>query len=110
MLFTCELAGRLEGSGVTANCVDPGFVRGTNIGRTLPFAYKAIGAILMPFMTTPQKAAAGVAWASTAPELAAVSGAYLKRGKPVTSSKESHDPGLARRLWDVTEALVEPTA
>lgn len=109
VLFTYELARRLDGSGVTANCVDPGFVRGTDIGRTLPFAYKAIGAILTPFMTTPQKAAAGVAWTATAPELAEVSGAYLKRGKRVASSKESRDPLLARRLWEATEALLQAT-
>jgi NAD(P)-dependent dehydrogenase (short-subunit alcohol dehydrogenase family) len=107
VLFTYELAHRLEGSGVTANCVDPGFVRGTNIGRTLPFAYRAIGAILLPFMTTPTKAAAGVSWAATAPELADVTGAYLKRGERASSSKDSRDRDLARRLWDVTEQLVK---
>jgi NAD(P)-dependent dehydrogenase (short-subunit alcohol dehydrogenase family) len=110
VLFTYELARRLEGSGVTANCVDPGFVRGTNIGQTLPFAYKAVGAILLPFMTTPTKAATGVAWAATASELAHVTGAYLKRGKQAASSKASRDPDLARRLWDVTEKMVTPPA
>src|SRR5205807_9928997 len=58
VLFTYELARRLQGSGVTANCVDPGFVRGTNIGQTLPASYKAVGTLLMPFMITPSKAAA----------------------------------------------------
>ncbi len=110
VLFTYELARRLKGSGVTANCVDPGFVRSTNIGQTLPFVYKAIGAILLPFMTTPPKAAAGVTWAATAPELAAVSGAYLKRGKRASSTTESRDPDLAQRLWEVSEAFVKPTA
>jgi len=108
VLFTYELARRLDGSGVTANCVDPGFVRGTSIGQTLPAAYKAVGVLLMPFMTTPTKAAAGVAWAASAPELAGVNGAYLKRGKQASSSKDSRDPNLARRLWDATDALIKP--
>jgi NAD(P)-dependent dehydrogenase (short-subunit alcohol dehydrogenase family) len=110
VLFTYELARRLEGRGVTANCVDPGFARGTNIGQTLPFAYKVAGAILLPFMTTPTKAATGVAWAATASDLAHVTGAYLKRGKQAASSKASRDPDLARRLWDVTEKMVKPPA
>jgi NAD(P)-dependent dehydrogenase (short-subunit alcohol dehydrogenase family) len=108
VLFTYELARRLDGSGVTANCVDPGFVRGTSIGQTLPLAYKAAGVLLMPFMIAPAKAAAGVAWAASAPDLAGVNGVYLKRGKQATSSKDSRDPDLARRLWVATEALVKP--
>ena len=108
LLFTYELSRRLEGTGVTVNAVDPGFVRGTNIGTTLPAAYKAIGIVLMPFMTTPEKAAANVAWAASAPELTGVTGAYLKGGKQVTSSKDSRDVDLASRLWDATEALVKP--
>jgi NAD(P)-dependent dehydrogenase (short-subunit alcohol dehydrogenase family) len=106
VLFTYELARRLQGSGVTANCVDPGFVRGTNIGQTLPGGYKAVGTLLMPFMITPSKAAASVAWAASAPELEDVTGAYLKRGKQVSSSKDSRDPALGRRLWETTEALL----
>ena len=105
VLFTYELARRLQGSGVTANCVDPGFVRGTNIGQTLPAVYKAVGTLLMPLMITPTKAAGSVTWAASAPELADVTGAYLKRGKQVSSSKDSRDPELARRLWKATEAL-----
>jgi NAD(P)-dependent dehydrogenase (short-subunit alcohol dehydrogenase family) len=108
VLFTYELARRLDGSAVTANCVDPGFVRGTSIGQTLPLAYKAAGVLLMPFMIAPAKAAAGVAWAASAPDLAGVNGVYLKRGKQATSSKDSRDPDLARRLWVATEALVKP--
>jgi len=108
VLFTYELSRRVQGSGVTVNGVDPGFVRGTNIGTTLPAAYKAIGVLLMPFMTTPEKAAGGVAWAASAPELAGVTGAYLKGRKQVSSSKDSQDPDLARRLWEASEALVKP--
>jgi NAD(P)-dependent dehydrogenase (short-subunit alcohol dehydrogenase family) len=109
VLFTYELARRVQGSRVTANCVDPGFVRGTNIGQTLPAGYKAVGTLLMPFMITPSKAAASVAWAASAAELEDVSGAYLKRGKQISSSKDSRDPELGRRLWETTEALVNRT-
>jgi NAD(P)-dependent dehydrogenase (short-subunit alcohol dehydrogenase family) len=108
VLFTYELARRVKSSGVTVNAVDPGFVRGTNIGTTLPAAYKAIGVLLMPFMTTPEKAASAVAWAASAPELADVTGAYIKGGKQVSSSKDSGDADLAGRLWEATEALVKP--
>jgi NAD(P)-dependent dehydrogenase (short-subunit alcohol dehydrogenase family) len=107
VLFTYELARRQAGTGVTANCVDPGFVRGTELGRTLPRGYQVIGTLLTPFMTTPAKAAEGIAWAAAAPELDGTTGAYFKRRKQVRSSAPSNDPELARRLWEATEALVD---
>lgn len=103
---TYELARRLAGTGVTANCVDPGFVRGTGIGATLPPAYKAMGLVMTPFMAPPAKAAANVAWAATAPELAQVTGAYLKGGRIGRSSRRSQDRQEAQRLWDATERLL----
>ena len=106
VLHTYELARRLRGTGVTANCVDPGFVRGTRIGRTLPFGYQLMGVLMTPFMASPAKGADTLVWAATAPELDQVSGAYLKRRKQATSSKRSQDHDLAARLWEVTEHLV----
>ena len=89
MLFTYELARRQAARGVTANCVDPGFVKGTNLGRTLPKAYQAIGILLTPFMVTPAKSAETAVWAASSPELTTTTGAYFKRGKQVTSSGAS---------------------
>jgi NAD(P)-dependent dehydrogenase (short-subunit alcohol dehydrogenase family) len=106
VLFTYELARRLQGSGVTANCVDPGFVKHTDIGRTLPWGYQLIGALLTPFMAEPEQAAETIVQAVCAGELATTSGVYLKGGRAIRSSQQSYDTGLARRLWDRTEALL----
>jgi NAD(P)-dependent dehydrogenase (short-subunit alcohol dehydrogenase family) len=106
VVHTYELARRLQGTGVTANCVDPGFVKGTGIGRTLPALYQVMGVLMTPFMASPTKGAETLVWAATAPELQQVSGAYLKKRKQASSSKRSRDPELATRLWDVTERLV----
>ena len=106
VLFTYELARRLRGSGVTANCVDPGFVKHTNIGRTLPWPYQLVGTLLTPFMAQPEKAAEAIVQAVSASELGEVSGAYLKGGRRIRSSKQSYEVELARRLWDRTEELL----
>src|SRR5262249_52398874 len=50
ILFTYELARRVEGTSVTVNAADPGFVRGTGIGTTLPLGYKLAGALMWPFI------------------------------------------------------------
>jgi NAD(P)-dependent dehydrogenase (short-subunit alcohol dehydrogenase family) len=103
--FTYELARRLPANQVTANCFDPGFVRGTNIGKTLPRGYQVMGLVFTPFMSTVAKAGNGLVQAATDPALASVTGAYLKGGKQVASSRESQDPELARRLWESAAAL-----
>jgi NAD(P)-dependent dehydrogenase (short-subunit alcohol dehydrogenase family) len=104
--FTNELARRLLADQVTANCFDPGFVRGTNIGTTFPRSYHVMGLLFTPFMSTVAKAARGLVQATTDPVLDSVTGAYLKGGKQIASSKESQDPELARRLWASAETLI----
>ena len=106
VLFTYELARRLDGTRVTANCVDPGFVKGTALGRTLPKAYQFIGMVLTPFMVSPERGAQTAVWAASSAELATTTGTYFKRGKQVRSSEATYDVDLARRLWDATEALL----
>jgi len=107
VMFTYELARRLAGTGVTANAADPGFVKGTQLGRTLPRAYQLIGTVLTPFMVTPARGAQVVVTAASAPELAATTGAYLKRDKQIRSSGASYDTDVARRLWDATATATE---
>ncbi|MBV9093501.1 MAG: SDR family oxidoreductase [Streptosporangiaceae bacterium] len=109
VLFTYELARRLRDEHVSANCVDPGFVRGTNIGQDIAAGYRLVGALMWPFMTSPSKAAEDVVWAATDPALTDVSGVYLKRRKHIQSSADSRDPQLAARLWDATEQLLATT-
>jgi NAD(P)-dependent dehydrogenase (short-subunit alcohol dehydrogenase family) len=108
VVFTYELARRLQGTGVTANCVDPGFVR-TSLGSTMPVGYRLAGTLMWPFMARPEKGARTSVWAASSPELAEVTAAYFKAERPVETRQTTHDRETAERLWQVTETLVAGT-
>ena len=104
ILFTYELARRLEGTGVTANTLHPGVVR-TGFGKDLG-GFMAVGVrILAPFMMSSGKAAKAEVRLASAPELENVSGKFFKKGKEAKSSAESYNAEAARRLWEVSEEL-----
>jgi NAD(P)-dependent dehydrogenase (short-subunit alcohol dehydrogenase family) len=105
ILFTYELARRLEGSGVTANAVHPGQVA-TDIWRT---NFSILGPLIQGVIRltglTPEQGADTVIFLAASPEAAGVSGKYFVRRKAVRSSPISYDEEAARRLWEVSEAL-----
>ena len=104
VFFTYELARRLEGTGVTANCLHPGVVA-TAIFRDTPLWLRAGLALARPFILGAAQGADTVLYLATAPEVAEVSGRYFEQRKPVQSSSVSYDTEVARRLWEVSEAL-----
>jgi NAD(P)-dependent dehydrogenase (short-subunit alcohol dehydrogenase family) len=107
ILFTLELARRLEGTGVTANSLHPGTVR-TGYGADgdargfLSFGIKIAG----PFFLSPAKGARTSVYLASSPEVEGVSGQYFVKCKPRTPRKWARDPEAARRLWQVSEELV----
>jgi NAD(P)-dependent dehydrogenase (short-subunit alcohol dehydrogenase family) len=103
VLFTTELARRLNGSGVTVVSVSPGPTR-TNFA--MPSG--ALGALLGAMQHTPMfkpagQAAGGIAWAATAPELAGNSGALYMRGKQLSLKGAATDRSLAAQIWSISE-------
>jgi retinol dehydrogenase 14 len=106
--FTYELARRLHGTGVTANCVDPGFVR-TSLGSTMPVGYRLVGMLMFPFLARPEKGARTSVWAASNPDLAEITGSYFKAERPVETAPQTHDRETAERLWQVSEGLVAGT-
>ncbi len=104
VLFTYELARRLQGTGVTANCLHPGLVA-TAIFRDAPLWMRAGLALARPFILRSERGADTVLYLATDPEVAEVTGRYFEQRKPVQSSPLSYDTDVARRLWDVSEAL-----
>ena len=102
VLFTHELARRLEGSGVSANCLHPGVVA-TNIFRDSPRLLRALFA--GPLALSPERGADTVLYLASAPEVAGASGRYFVRRRPVRPSRAARDSNAARRLWQASEAL-----
>jgi NAD(P)-dependent dehydrogenase (short-subunit alcohol dehydrogenase family) len=98
VLFTYALARRLEGSGVTANCLHPGGVA-TGFGQNRPGALKLLLRLAKPFLITPEQGAATSIHLASSPELEGVSGQYFAKCKPARSSAASHDEALQERLW-----------
>ena len=109
VLFTYELARRLDGTGVTANCVHPGRVK-TSIGekhfsKLLANVWRIIK--VLPATISLEEGAATSVYLASSPEVAAVSGKYFVKCKPTSSAKLSHDPLLARKLWHISEEMTD---
>jgi NAD(P)-dependent dehydrogenase (short-subunit alcohol dehydrogenase family) len=101
VLFTRELARRLEGTGVTANAMHPGIVA-TNIDAGMPLWVRLIFRV---FGIPPERGAATAVYLATAPEVEGVSGRYFVKEKEVRPAPSALDDATARRLWDVSEAM-----
>jgi NAD(P)-dependent dehydrogenase (short-subunit alcohol dehydrogenase family) len=107
ILFTYELARRLDGTGVAAHTVSPRFTR-TNLNRNYPWLIRQIAA----FQTwrakavAPEVGAQDVLYPLLAPELEGQTGQYFVEGRAAQSSPESYNLEDARRLWAISEELV----
>lgn len=101
ILFTYELARRLEGTAVTANCLHPGIIA-TNLARDMP---KIIDLALRAFFTSPEKGADTTVYLTSSPEVEGVTGKYFIDCKEAPSNEESYNTEIARRLWDVSARL-----
>jgi NAD(P)-dependent dehydrogenase (short-subunit alcohol dehydrogenase family) len=110
VVWSAELARRLEGSGVTANALHPGVV-GTNIGSSTTPTWMRIGMRLVrPLLLTPDKGAATSIYLASSPEVEKVTGKYFDKKKPVEVDPAARNPETARRLWAVSQALTEKSA
>ena len=105
-LFTYELAERLAGSGVTANCVDPGLVATDLMRERLLFRPRPLRALWERVLLTPEQGARAPVYAASAPELAGVTGQCFDwRRRRVRTSRRSRDAVSRERLWRVSEEL-----
>ncbi len=104
ILFTRELARRLAGTGVTANCLHPGVVAtrfgdssGGWVGRLIP--------LLRPFFLSPEKGADTLVYLATSPEAEKTTGEYFVKRKVTEPSAAARDDVAATRLWAASEKL-----
>ncbi|MDX6292448.1 MAG: hypothetical protein QOH50_1523 [Kribbellaceae bacterium] len=106
VLFSYELARRLQTTSVTANALHPGMVS-TSFGAEDPAGLQRLFVpIVRPFMKTPAQGAATSIYLASAPDLKQVTGRYFANSKPKRSSKRSYDEAAAARLWQVSADLV----
>jgi NAD(P)-dependent dehydrogenase (short-subunit alcohol dehydrogenase family) len=110
VLFSYELARRLDGSGVTANVLHPGVVR-TGFGQEDPSpGMRLLTGVVRPFMKTPQQGAATSIYLAASPQVADVTGRYFAHRRPKRSARRSYDRDVAARLWQVSTDLVAASA
>jgi NAD(P)-dependent dehydrogenase (short-subunit alcohol dehydrogenase family) len=109
ILFTVELARRVEGSGVTANCFHPGLVA-TGFNRNNGLLMRLAMSGMRVFSRTPQKGAETLVWLVDSPELWDQSGGYYVDRRRQVPSAAAQDPEAARRLWEVSEQQTAASA
>ena len=107
ILFTRELSRRLGGTGVTANCLHPGFVAtrfgeatGGFIGLLMPFAKR--------LAISPEAGADTLIHLASSPAVADVTGGYFVKRRVIQPSAAARDDAAAKRLWTASEALEAP--
>lgn len=104
ILFTRELARRLEGSAVTANCLHPGYV------NTQIFDVEGVKGWLLrrladALASTPERGAETSIYLASSPEVQHTTGLYFIRSRPAATSPAARDDAVARRLWQESAAL-----
>ncbi|WP_445670226.1 SDR family oxidoreductase [Paenibacillus sp. PL2-23] len=104
ILFTKELARRLQGTKVTVNALHPGAVA-TDIGVDRKSGFgKSVHRLLKPFFRTPLEGAATAIYLASSPDAARMTGLYLIDGSPARVAGTASDEGEAARLWAWSEA------
>ncbi len=103
ILFTRELARRIEGSGVTANCFHPGFVA-TGFNRNNGLLMELGMTLARPFARSPERGADTLVWLLDARGPATENGGYFRDRRRVDPSPAARDAAAARRLWELSVA------
>jgi len=106
VLFTYELARRLDRRLVTANALHPGMVRTGFGAEDQQPLWKMVAPLARPFMKSPAQGAALPVYLASSPEVQAVTGAYFATGRSRRSSASSYDKQIAARLWRISTDLV----
>jgi retinol dehydrogenase 14 len=101
VLFTYELARRLAGTGVTANVLEPGFVK---TSMAVPFPFRLFSAMRV----SAEQGAQTAIYLASSPDVEGVSGTFFSHKRVATkSSKASYDESIARRLWQISAELTQ---
>ncbi|KAG1944271.1 retinol dehydrogenase [Pimephales promelas] len=108
ILFTCSLAKRLEGTGLTAYALHPGVVQ-TELWRHLNKAQQVAMLMAKPFTKTSVQGAQTTIYCAVAPELETESGKYYSDCAPAKCSRAAMDDEMAQRLWELSCKILSIT-
>jgi NAD(P)-dependent dehydrogenase (short-subunit alcohol dehydrogenase family) len=108
IMFSQELARRLRGTGVTANCCDPGF-NTTGLGRELPGARILERTLRALRVGDPARGAGIIARLATDPAFATRTGGYfsVRDARPLQCPEPGRSEAVQRELWEATERLLD---
>jgi NAD(P)-dependent dehydrogenase (short-subunit alcohol dehydrogenase family) len=105
ILFSAELARRLEGTNVTSHALHPGTVASNFAVQTAGFWTKLFFKAFRALLATEEKGARTTVHLASSPDLERVTGKYFARSRERRPSAAARDPAAARRLWEVTSAM-----
>ncbi len=103
LLFTYELARRMEGRGIKVNAVHPGLVR----SGLMKEAFAPLQWVLWLFSSSPNRAAEDILQLATSPEFETTSGKFLHKGKEMQAAAYALNPAMQLKLWTISEALTK---
>jgi retinol dehydrogenase-14 len=113
IIFTFDLARRLQATGVSANCVSPGPTR-TGFGDNMTGPAGLFPRLTKPFFPGPEKGARTMIYLASSPDLKGVSGRFFLRQRARHTKPVTRDAGVAEQLWRISAELVslssEPVA
>jgi NAD(P)-dependent dehydrogenase (short-subunit alcohol dehydrogenase family) len=104
ILFTRELARRLAGTNVTANCLHPGFV-GTRFGDSSGGFMSLAIRLAKNFALSPEQGAQTIIYLASSPEVEGKSGGYYVKSRLATPTKEAQNDADAKTLWDISAKI-----
>jgi len=106
ILLTYEFAKRLQGTGVTVNCLHPGFIA-TDLGRSASPVTRLLQRL---FASSPEKGAATSIHLASSPEVEGITGKFFVKSQEARSSQETYDEAASLRLWDICVQLTGASA
>jgi len=104
ILFTYELARRLQGTGITANCFTPG-PTASGFGKGTHGFIRVMSTLVQVIGRRPEVSARTAVYLAASPEMDGVTGQYFFHDRPARSKPVTYDTAIAARLWSVSEAL-----
>jgi NAD(P)-dependent dehydrogenase (short-subunit alcohol dehydrogenase family) len=106
ILFTYELARRLQGTNITVNCLHPGGVRTGFAGELKGFS-GSMWKLFTPLLRSAEKGAETIIWLASSAEVEGISGKYFKDKKEIKSMPVSYNNDVQKKLWEVSEELTK---